>query len=262
MRRGLRLRILESKSLNTPRLVADDTQKTVWRWEQQEPFGAGACNPDPDGDNVQFEFNLRFPGQYFDRETNLHYNWLRDYDAGSGRYIQSDPLVRNGDTPNIYSYAGNAPNSAIDSNGGWVAQVIVGATALYVGYKIPDAVEMVAKIAVSMVGVNDAATVRSNEATKCMSGDTAACNAAIDADKNLVPSIGEAIKDAAEFQKEIGQKRLEVIPGARGLPSSIAPPGNAPRNPVFPRSGGSNSKVYFPAGGRTVPSRQAPDACE
>jgi len=40
--------LIEAKHLNTPRLVADDTQKTVWKWEQQEPFGAGACNPDPD----------------------------------------------------------------------------------------------------------------------------------------------------------------------------------------------------------------------
>ena len=81
-----------TKHLNTPRLVADDTQKTVWKWEQQEPFGAGACNPDPDGDNVQFEFNLRFPGQYFDRETNAHYNYFRDYDPAIGRYTRSDPI--------------------------------------------------------------------------------------------------------------------------------------------------------------------------
>jgi hypothetical protein len=55
--------VREAKDLTTPRLVADDTQKAVWKWEQQEPFGADACNPDSDGENVQFEFNLRFPGQ-------------------------------------------------------------------------------------------------------------------------------------------------------------------------------------------------------
>jgi len=97
-------RILQAKHLNTPRLVADDTQKTVWKWEQQEPFGAGACNPDPDGDNVAFEFNLRFPGQYFDRETNLHYNYFRDYDPSSGRYAQSDPIGLNGGI-HTYLYA-------------------------------------------------------------------------------------------------------------------------------------------------------------
>jgi RHS repeat-associated protein len=32
------------------------------------------------------------PGQYFDRETNLAYNMMRDYDAAIGRYVESDPI--------------------------------------------------------------------------------------------------------------------------------------------------------------------------
>nr|WP_269750001.1 RHS repeat-associated core domain-containing protein [Pseudomarimonas arenosa] len=31
---------------------------------------------------------MRFPGQQFDRETGLHYNYYRDYDPSTGRYIQ------------------------------------------------------------------------------------------------------------------------------------------------------------------------------
>ena len=102
--------------LDTPRLVADDTQKTVWRWEQQEPFGVNAANEDPDSDTVAFEFNLRFPGQYFDKETNAHYNYFRDYDPAIGRYVQSDPIgLRGGINP--YSYANGDSLFFIDERG-------------------------------------------------------------------------------------------------------------------------------------------------
>ena len=36
--------------------------------------------------------NLRFPGQYFDAETGLYYNFQRFYDPVRGRYTQVDPI--------------------------------------------------------------------------------------------------------------------------------------------------------------------------
>ena len=39
-----------------------------------------------------YTYNLRLPGQYFDNETGKHYNYFRDYDPASGRYIESDPI--------------------------------------------------------------------------------------------------------------------------------------------------------------------------
>ncbi|MEI2813515.1 MAG: RHS repeat-associated core domain-containing protein [Burkholderiaceae bacterium] len=38
------------------------------------------------------KFNLRYPGQYFDEESNLNYNYQRSYQFGQGRYSQSDPI--------------------------------------------------------------------------------------------------------------------------------------------------------------------------
>ena len=41
----------------------------VWRWDNDDPFGGNMANANPGGLGT-FEFNLGFPGQYFDKETN------------------------------------------------------------------------------------------------------------------------------------------------------------------------------------------------
>jgi len=87
----------------------------VWRWENQEPFGNSPPDENPSGLGV-FAFNLRFPGQYFDRETNTHYNYFRDYDPAIGRYVQSDPIGLLGG-PNTYPYALNDPLVLFDALG-------------------------------------------------------------------------------------------------------------------------------------------------
>jgi len=58
-------------------MIADQQGQTVWRWDNQEPFGSDLPNDDPGNTGNPFVFNLRFPGQYFDRETNLAYNFFR-----------------------------------------------------------------------------------------------------------------------------------------------------------------------------------------
>ncbi|MDG2642811.1 RHS repeat-associated core domain-containing protein, partial [Vibrio parahaemolyticus] len=58
---------------------------------------------------------LRFQGQYFDKETNLHYNLARYYDPMLGRFIQQDPISIAGGI-NHYQYAVN-PVQWIDPTG-------------------------------------------------------------------------------------------------------------------------------------------------
>lgn len=101
--------------LNTPRLVADATGSTVWRWDQAEPFGNNPADENPSGLGA-FDLPLRLPGQYFDKETNTHYNYFRDYDAAVGRYIQSDPIGLEGGI-NTYAYVGGNPLSWTDPTG-------------------------------------------------------------------------------------------------------------------------------------------------
>ena len=82
---------IHSDPLNTPRVITDSTGTVIWRWDS-DPFGATAANEDPDLDGIAFTYNLRFPGQYYDQETGLHYNYFRYYDPGTGRYLTSDPI--------------------------------------------------------------------------------------------------------------------------------------------------------------------------
>jgi RHS repeat-associated protein len=94
----------------TNRLVTDDAQQVIWRWEG-EAFG----NTDAQVLGATTS-NLRFPGQYFDSETNPHYNQFRYYDPKLGRYITSDPIGHRGGL-NLYSYVISNPARSADPTG-------------------------------------------------------------------------------------------------------------------------------------------------
>ena len=95
--------------LGTPRILTDENAAIVWE-ATRLPFGETwittqrVVNP------------VRFPGQYFDEETGLHYNYFRDYDPRTGRYVQSDPIGLGGGL-NTYAYVGGNPIRKIDPLG-------------------------------------------------------------------------------------------------------------------------------------------------
>jgi RHS repeat-associated protein len=114
---GLTILYLHADHLGTPRVATNEANVVVWRnLPISEPFGMALPEEDPDGDGQPTIINLRFPGQYFDRETQLHYNYYRDYDPGVGRYVQSDPIGIDGGI-NTYSYVGGNPVSITDPRG-------------------------------------------------------------------------------------------------------------------------------------------------
>jgi RHS repeat-associated protein len=107
---------IHTDQLNTPRLITDNNNQAVWRWDNWEPFGNYITDEDPSNIGNHFTFNLRFPGQYFDSETQTHYNYFRDYDPSTGRYLQSDPIGLDGGI-NTYGYVNGSPLAYRDSTG-------------------------------------------------------------------------------------------------------------------------------------------------
>lgn len=113
---GMSIYYIHTDHLNTPRRISRPSDDLiVWRWDS-DPFGSDSSNQDPDGDATQFTYQLRFPGQYFDAEMGLNYNYFRDYDPIVARYTQSDPIGLQGGA-NTYIYAFGAPVMHSDSTG-------------------------------------------------------------------------------------------------------------------------------------------------
>jgi RHS repeat-associated protein len=139
-----KLHYIEADALGTPRVVVDPTRGTngtaVWNWLLEgEAFGKTAPNQNPDGDATSFVFNLRFPGQRFDSASGLNYNHFRDYEPGTGRYAQSDPIGLAGGV-STYGYVGGNPMTGVDPLG--LACVATGNTvrcqyADYPGFSFP-----------------------------------------------------------------------------------------------------------------------------
>lgn len=96
-----RLRYYHTDPNGLPQQLTEEDGRCIWQaryqvWgntlaEQQESFFVE-------------EQNLRFQGQYLDRETGLHYNTFRFYDPDIGRFISPDPIGLAGGI-NLFQYA-------------------------------------------------------------------------------------------------------------------------------------------------------------
>jgi RHS repeat-associated protein len=106
--------------LGTPQILTHSTNTVVWE-AVYDPFGEADINP-----NSTVVSNFRFPGQYYDSETGLHYNYHRYYDPNTGRYLKADPshsiqpreigitcllpfILKPPQELNIFTYARNNP---------------------------------------------------------------------------------------------------------------------------------------------------------
>lgn len=95
--------------LGTSQAITDQNQQIVWQ-AQDTPFGEATLV------KADITNHLRFARQYFDTETQLHYNWNRYYDPRLGRYITSDPIGLAGGM-STFGYANQNPILMFDPFG-------------------------------------------------------------------------------------------------------------------------------------------------
>lgn len=117
VRVGTQTYFYHADQIGTPVMLTDSAGFVVWA-ATYDDFGKARVTVS------QVHNNLRFPGQYFDAETGLHYNWNRYFDPDTGRYIARDPV---NDGNNYYSYCENSPYVFFDANGLRAARYACGA---------------------------------------------------------------------------------------------------------------------------------------
>ena len=120
---------IHADHLNTPRRLSNEQGQAAWQWKysafgDEQPTKAANRFVDPEknpgmgtGIVSDVAFNLRYPGQYADSESGLHYNGFRSYSPMmGGRYTQPDPIGWAGG-PNPFLYVGGNPLSYADPLG-------------------------------------------------------------------------------------------------------------------------------------------------
>ncbi|MFO3797832.1 MAG: RHS repeat-associated core domain-containing protein, partial [Anaerolineales bacterium] len=100
---------VHSDHLNRPLAMTDENKDVVAEFTWL-PFGQLFAY------SGSVDLDLRFPGQIFQAESGLYYNWHRQYDPTIGRYTQPDPLGLV-DGPSRYAYVRNDPLQSIDPFG-------------------------------------------------------------------------------------------------------------------------------------------------
>jgi len=120
-----RLYAIDADHLNTPRRLTNTQGQVAWQWlitgfgEANPTTGATGYAQSGQGSAAYTEavkFDLRYPGQVFDEETQLAYNLNRYYDQVSGRYIQADPIGLDGGW-NRFGYVVGNPLLMTDPKG-------------------------------------------------------------------------------------------------------------------------------------------------
>ncbi|MDR6536739.1 RHS repeat-associated core domain-containing protein [Variovorax soli] len=119
---------VHSDHLNTPRRLTNSQGQAVWQWAYSafgdtkpttahNRFANLDINPNPGTTGIsEVTLNQRYDGQYYDKESGLHYNGFRSYCPSCGRYTQNDPTGLGGG-PNRQVFVSNNPLRSSDRYG-------------------------------------------------------------------------------------------------------------------------------------------------
>jgi RHS repeat-associated protein len=107
---GANLFYVHPDHLDRPVMMTNAAAQTVAWQAKYNPFGNAVTV------TSSITNNQRLPGQWFQIEDGLAYNWHRTYDPTLGRYSQADPLGFV-DGPSVYGYAGGSPVMGVDPSG-------------------------------------------------------------------------------------------------------------------------------------------------
>jgi len=109
MKEGSNYYFYTNDHLGTPQKLTAVNGAVVWSVKYSS-FGKATVEVET------VENSLRFSGQYYDRETGLHYNYNRYFSFEVGRFLRTDPLGFKAGV-NIYSYVLNNPVNLKDPYG-------------------------------------------------------------------------------------------------------------------------------------------------
>ncbi len=133
--------------LGTPQKIVSASGEVVWA-AAYLPFGEAQIVTEIVANN------FRFPGQYYDAESGLHYNWNRYYDPKTGRYLTPDPIGLEGGV-NLYAYVDGNPVNASDPSGLYAILLIRGMTAFCKAVMFVASADIVAEWIAHMMGEDE-----------------------------------------------------------------------------------------------------------